>query len=240
MFYGNMVAIWQRNIKRMLAYSSIAQVGYIMIGVLTSMHFFASGASYGVPSAAVRADITNIADPVKGVPWDLPGVLIYMVAYLFMNLGAFAVVVAMEKRLGSDKIQDYTGLMKRSPFMASAFAVFLLSLAGVPPTAGFLGKLFIFGGAIKVGLLGHQELLLIALLGVINSVISAYYYLNVVRLMFFVPSASKKSIKISFAMNAVVAVALAVVLGLVVFASPVSKLASNAIYTTVVNRGNIK
>jgi NADH:ubiquinone oxidoreductase subunit 2 (subunit N) len=88
MFYGNLVAIWQRNIKRMLAYSSIAQVGYMMVGVLAAMHIFNRGGSaLGVPNASVRTDVMG------GSPMDIQGVLIYVMAYLFMNLGAFAVIV---------------------------------------------------------------------------------------------------------------------------------------------------
>ena len=235
MFYGNLVAISQRNIKRMLAYSSIAQVGYLMIGVLTAMHVFTgSGGLYSgprnIPSAAVRADIGGMAT----APWDMQGVLIYVLAYLFMNLGAFAVVVAVGKRIGSDAIESYGGLMKRSPFFAASLTVFMVSLAGVPPTAGFLGKLFIFGGAIRMGA-GHPELFVLAVLGVVNSVISAYYYLNVVRLMFFAPAGSEEEIRGGRAVNAAVAVALVVTLGLIIVAKPLADLTGDAVYTAFIN-----
>ena len=225
MFYGNLVAIPQRNIKRMLAYSSIAQVGYMMIGVLAAMHTFAGReiSLLAGPSAVVRAS-------VNGVPWDLQGVLIYIIAYLFMNLGAFAVVVAVGKRLGSDRIETYAGLIKRSPLYACALAVFLISLAGIPPTAGFLGKLFIFAGAIRAGLAGHPELVVLAVLGVVNSVISAYYYLNVVRLMFFSESKEKTAVQSSFAMNAAIVTLLTLTLAVVVAAKPVSELAWGAVF----------
>ena len=213
MLYGNLVAIPQRNIKRMLAYSSIAQVGYMMVGVLAAMH--------ELPR------FVGLADKEQGASWGMQGVIIYIIAYLFMNLGAFAVVIAVGKRLKSDNIDSYSGLIKRSPFLASALAVFLVSLAGIPPTAGFLGKFFIFGGAIQVGL-AHTELLVLALLGVINSVISVYYYFNVVRLMFFMPADSKQEIRGSFGLNAAVVVALVATLALVVFAKPVTELASKA------------
>lgn len=231
MIYGNTVAIWQRNIKRMLAYSSIAQVGYLMVGVLTAMHYFAGAKGLTIaPDATVHANVR-----ASSAPLDLQGVLIYMAAYLLMNLGAFAVVVAVGKRLESDSISDYCGLMRRSPFFASALTVFLVSLAGVPPTAGFLGKLFIFGGAIMTGLAGHTELIVLATVGVVNSVISAYYYLNVVRLMFFSSSEHKLDIRGSFAMNTTIAVLLILTLGLIVFAWPVSNLTSGAVYTAVLN-----
>jgi NADH-quinone oxidoreductase subunit N len=230
MFYGNLVAIPQRNIKRMLAYSSIAQVGYMMIGVLSAMHTFAgsSGAYSRGPSAALWADIAGAG---SAIPWDMQGVLIYILAYLFMNLGAFAVVVAVGKRLGSDRIESYAGLMKRSPFFASALTVFLVSLAGIPPTAGFLGKFLIFGGAIRTGLAGHPELVALAVLGIANSVISAYYYLNVVRLMFFLPGESEQEVRAGYAVNAVVAVLLFLTLAMVVFARPVSNVTADAVYS---------
>lgn len=236
MFFGNLVAIPQRNIKRMLAYSSIAQVGYMMVGVLTAMHVFAGSyhmfaGSMGIPSAAVRADIGSIAN----APWDMQGVLIYIIAYLFMNLGAFAVVVAVGKRLASDRIESYGGLMKTSPFYACALTVFLISLAGVPPTAGFLGKFFIFGGAIRTGVAGHPELVVLAVLGVINSVISAYYYLNVVRMMFFVQPESEMPIRGGVAANAAVLVTLVPTLLLIAFVQPLANLIRSAVFTTIVN-----
>lgn len=227
MFYGNLVAIPQKNIKRMLAYSSIAQVGYMMIGILAAMHTF-SGVNIfsAVPSAAVRTPAVTS----ETMSWGMQGVLIYILAYLFMNLGAFAVVIAVGKRLESDAIDSYAGLMKRSPFYACALAVFLISLAGIPPTAGFLGKFFLFGGAVSVGMAGHPELLVLAILGVVNSVISVFYYLNVVRLMFFTQPESKYEVRGSFGANAAVLVSLVLTLAIVIFAKPVSDIAAAAVH----------
>ena len=219
MFLGNLIAIPQRNIKRMLAYSSIAQVGYMMVGVLAAMHVFTRQAT---AAGMVRAN-------VAAATWDIQGVIIYMLAYLVMNLGAFSVVVAVGRRLGSDNIDDYAGLMQRSPFFASALTVFLVSLAGVPPTAGFLGKFFVFGSAIRTG---QSELLWLALIGVVNSVISAYYYFNVLRLMFFAKGESAESLRGGFAANTAVAVTLTLTLAMIVFARPVSDLAACAVYAT--------
>lgn len=224
MLWGNLVAIFQRNIKRMLAYSSIAQVGYIMVGVLAEMHVFAQMHSQG---ALVRTTPLGM----DGLPWGMQGVLIFMAAYLLMNLGAFAVVVAVGKRLGSDDIDSYAGLMKRSPFYAASLTVFLASLAGIPPTAGFLGKLFVFGGAVKIGIMGHPELIVLAALGVANSVISVYYYFNVVRLMFFAPGESKPAIRGTVAVNTAIVITLVLTFGMLIFAKPVSDVASRAIYT---------
>lgn len=225
MFWGNLVAIPQRNIKRMMAYSSIAQVGYMMIGVLTEMHIFTRANTHG---AVVRANVPG----GEGLPWGMQGVLIFLIAYLLMNLGAFAVVVAVGKRTGSDNIEDYAGLAKRSPFYAASLAVFFASLAGIPPTAGFLGKLFVFGSAIKIGLMGHPELFVLAALGVVNSVISVYYYFNVVRVMYFVPAETESKIRGATAVNTAVAVTLVLTVAFLLFAKPISKLASEAVYTS--------
>jgi proton-translocating NADH-quinone oxidoreductase chain N len=152
MFTGNLLAIRQSNIKRMLAYSSIAHAGYLLIGVTVAT-----------------------TDPV-----GLQAVLVYAVAYLFMNMGAFAVATYVEQETGSSLLSGFTGLSQRAPLMALAMVVFLLSLVGVPPTAGFVGKLMLFAAAIKTT--GFAWL---AILGIINSVVSVYYYMNVVREMYF-------------------------------------------------------
>ncbi|NCO38285.1 MAG: NADH-quinone oxidoreductase subunit N [Armatimonadetes bacterium CG_4_10_14_3_um_filter_66_18] len=155
MTIGNVVALVQTNIKRMLGYSTIAQVGYMLVGV-----------------AATGPE-----------EWRIPGVLLYLLTYLFMNLGAFAVVITVSNAIESDEIADYSGLFRRAPVACLAFLVFALSLAGLPPMSGFVAKFMIFGAAI------HSGLLWLALVGIANSVISVYYYFNVVRLMFFAKAA---------------------------------------------------
>lgn len=220
MFFGNLVAIPQRNIKRMLAYSSIAQVGYLMIGVVSAVHAFTGEGRllpgvWNLPNALVRTAAGGRS------AWDMQGVVVYLVAYMFMNLGAFAVVAAIGRRMRSDAIDDYAGLMQRSPFLAASLTVFLISLAGVPPTAGFVGKFLIFGGAIQQAGQNHPELAVLAVLGIVNSVISAYYYLNVVRVMFFTPADVRPSFRVSLAMNAVIVVCLIATLGLIAAAGPV-------------------
>lgn len=219
MFFGNMVAIPQTNIKRMLAYSSIAQVGYIMVGVLAMLKEMSPFA----PSTAVVS-----ADKLAGfgTAWASQGVMIYMFAYLAMNLGAFAVAIVVGRCNGSDKIGSYAGLMHRSPFYAVALTVFLISLAGIPPTVGFLGKFFIFAGALKTSAL---ELVILAIIGVVNSVISAYYYLNVVRLMFFGANEDKRPVRGSLFANAAVTVALILTLVTVLFAGPLTGLTTKAL-----------
>lgn len=152
LFLGNLLALPQRNIKRMLAYSSISHAGFILIGV-----------------AAFGGDFGEI------------GLLVYIAAYLFMNLGAFFVASLIGSRLGSDEILDYSGLSQRAPTLAFLMALFMLSLTGIPPLAGFFAKLYVFGAAIEQGLLW------LVVVGVVNSVISLYYYVSVIRAMYLLP-----------------------------------------------------
>ncbi|MBH0204406.1 MAG: NADH-quinone oxidoreductase subunit N [Nitrospira sp.] len=184
MTYANIVAIAQRNIKRLLAYSGIAQVGNVLIGL-------AAGTKMG-----------NDA------------ILFYLLAYLFANLGAFAVVIAVSHAIGSDDIDDYNGLNRRSPFLAFSMLLFLLSLAGVPPLAGFIGKLYIFIAAIKEGLYT------LITVGLINIVISMYYYLIVVKKMYINEPTNPSPVTISGPMKAVVYVGLAGTLVIGIYPQP--------------------
>lgn len=148
MTIGNLVALWQDNVKRLLAYSSIAQAGYMLLGLATI-----SNEGYSA-------------------------VMLYFIVYLFMNLGAFYVAMLISNTLGSENIHDYKGLGRRAPFLSVSMAVFLVSLTGIPPTAGFIGKWMIFLSLINVKMIG------LAVIGVLNSVVSLYYYLRIVRNMF--------------------------------------------------------
>jgi NADH-quinone oxidoreductase subunit N len=161
MVLGNVIALRQTNIKRMLAYSSISQAGFIIIGVI-SLTLDVGSAFLGVN-----------------------GTLFYLFAYLFTNLAAFTAVIALENATGSAEIADYRGLVKRAPIMAGVMLIALLSLAGIPGTGGFLGKFFVFGAAIQMN---DPRTLALAVMGVIMSVVAAFYYLNVVRFMFFEPA----------------------------------------------------
>ena len=149
MIIGNVIALTQGNIKRMLAYSSIAQIGYILLGVVAAT-------SRGVSS-----------------------VVFYTFVYLFANMGAFIVAIAFSNQTGSDEIKDYAGLSRRSPALAAMMAVFMLSLVGIPPLAGFVGKYYLFSAAIEGGLIW------LVVVAVLTSVVSLYYYLGVVRQMYF-------------------------------------------------------
>lgn len=154
MFWGNVAAIAQTNIKRMLAYSSIAHAGYILMAL-------PAAAEVGLARDAVSAS------------------LFYILTYAVSNLGAWGVVLSLEKSEGKGlSIEDYAGLGAKKPGLALAMALFMLSLIGLPPTAGFIGKFYIFRSVVDAGLIG------LALVGVITSLISAYYYLRVVIVMY--------------------------------------------------------
>ena len=149
MVIGNLVALMQTNIKRMLAYSSIAQVGYVFVAL-----------------AAVNG-------------YSIVGMMIFLMAYLFANIGAFMVAIGFSNMTGSDQIDDYAGLIHRNPLVAVMMTIFMLSLVGIPPTAGFLGKYWLFAAAVK------EHIYWLVVVAVLMSVVSLFYYANVVRKMFF-------------------------------------------------------
>ena len=154
MILGNVIAISQTNIKRLLAYSSIAQAGYILMAFVP----------YGNPDVA---------------PVSIAAGLFYLVSYALTNFGAWGVVIALEKSEGRGlEISDYAGLAKKHPALAAAMTVFMLSLIGLPPTLGLVGKIYLFRAVIDGGFYG------LAIIGVLTSLISAYYYLRVVVTMY--------------------------------------------------------
>jgi NADH-quinone oxidoreductase subunit N len=154
MILGNFLAIAQNNIKRLLAYSSIAHAGYILMALVP----------FGQKSVASDA---------------VASALFYLVAYAFTNFGAWAVVISLEQAEGKGlELKDYAGLARKYPALAAAMAIFMLSFTGVPPTLGFLGKFFLFRAVLEGGFVG------LAVLGVLTSLISAYYYLRVVVIMY--------------------------------------------------------
>jgi NADH-quinone oxidoreductase subunit N len=157
MIIGNVAAIRQTNIKRMLAYSSIAQAGYIMIGMLAMNELGTAAMAF------------------------------YVFVYMFANMGAFAIVAIFEDRTGSTQIASYAGLAKSSPFIAASLSVFLLSLAGIPPLGGFLAKYYVFAAAIdRAGADGvNSWLYWVVGVGLLTSVFALYYYANIIKNMFF-------------------------------------------------------
>jgi len=160
MTVGNLMALNQRSVKRMLAYSSVAQAGYVLMGLTAVV-------------ASTAGDLTLLS--MNG----LNGLLIYLFAYLFTNIGAFMVVLAIEDTTGSTDIGAFTNLGQRAPGLAWAMFLFLLSLTGIPLTGGFVGKFYVFGAAVQ-----HEYWWLVGI-ALVNTGIAAFYYLNVVRTMFF-------------------------------------------------------
>ena len=161
MTVGNLAALPQQNVKRLLAYSSIAHGGYLLMGA------------------------------VLLTPEGLQAILFYLIVYLFMNLGAFFVVILIANELGSETIDGYRNLWSRAPFVAVAMAIFLFSLTGIPPFAGFFGKWLLFVAVIK------QELYWLAIVGLLNSVVSLYYYARIVKAMFLETSDETETIPFS-------------------------------------------
>lgn len=163
MTVGNVLALVQSNIKRLLAYSSIAHVGYVLMG-------FAAA-----------------------TPAALSAVLFYLLAYAFMNLGAFVVVIAMGRYAPDDQIGSYAGLARRSPWLGLALAVSLLSLAGLPPLVGFFSKLYLFYAAVGA------DLYWLVLLAVLNSAVSLYYYVRPIHRMYLRDPESEQPVEVGFA-----------------------------------------
>lgn len=204
MIFGNLLALPQRSVKRMLAYSSIAHAGYLLVGVV-------SAATLGAREKA------------------LAGLLFYLAAYSATAIGAFAVVGVLERRArGEDEPRDawdldrFAGLARRHPALAFAMAVCLLSLAGVPPTAGFVGKLYIFKAAVGAELYG------LAILGVLTSALGAFYYLRVVVYMYMRQPEGSEEVSTSPALYLALTAAVGVVVVFGIFADPMVRLAQAA------------
>ena len=182
MFGGNLVAIQQKNFKRLLAYSSIAQAGYILVGV-------AAGTEFGYTA-----------------------VMYYLMVYLLTNLMLFALIGWVEKAAGSADLSSFAGLHKRSPITALAILIGLLSLGGIPPFGGFFAKLLVFGAAVD------SNLAWLAIIGIVNSVISLYYYLRVLKLMYVDEPAgqvARKSPSLEFKIVLVVCITGIIVFGVI-------------------------
>ena len=200
MFLGNVVAIAQSNIKRLLAYSSIAHAGYILMALVP----------YG--NTALNRHIISAA-------------LFYLVAYALTSFGAWAVVIALEKAEGRGlALDDYAGLARKYPLLAASMAVFMLSFTGVPPTLGFMGKFYLFRTVIEGGYLG------LALIAVFTSLISAYYYLRVIVIMYMREGEPVARTEFWVQFTAAITAVLIVLLTLV--AGPLLNLASKAVLFT--------
>jgi len=188
MTLGNIAALTQNNLKRMLAYSSIAHAGYILMG-----------------SVVLTGE-------------GLKSMLVYMFVYLFMNLGAFLVVTIIYNSDRTFEIDDYHGMFKRAPFLAFTMGVFMLSLTGIPPFAGFLGKLYVFAAVINKGLFWF------AVVGTLNAAVAAYYYMRVIKAMVIEEENVKTSpLQISFLNQALLLALLVPNLILIVFWNPIDR-----------------
>jgi NADH-quinone oxidoreductase subunit N len=157
MTVGNLVAIQQKSVKRMLAYSSIAHAGYMMM----ALPLMSESGIYSI--------------------------MMYLTMYLFMNLGAFYVVIYVEGTSGGESFQDFNGLGWKMPFVGGVMTLFMVALTGLPPTAGFIGKFYIFAAVIEAG----SQYYWLAFVGVLNSVISLYYYIRVVKHMYLIGERSE-------------------------------------------------
>ena len=195
MILGNLAALVQSNIKRMLAYSSIAHAGYILMGM------------------------------VAGTAMGAAGILYYLLAYIFTNLGAFAVVTMVGRKGEANiSIDDYRGLGKSHPALALAMSIFLFSLAGIPPTAGFIGKFTIFGAAIASGYIW------LVIIGVLTSAASVFYYFRVVMKMYMeAPEVEPESLKFSPSMALALTLTVMVVLYIGIFPTTYLNLATESV-----------
>lgn len=207
MVLGNVVALAQTSIKRMLAYSSIAQAGFVMIGLI-------AGTDNGFSS-----------------------MIFYLFIYLFMNLGAFTCIILFSLRTGTDQISEYAGLYQKDPLLTLCLSICLLSLGGIPPMAGFFGKIYLFWAGWQAGLYG------LVLLGLITSVISIYYYIRVVKMMVVKePQEMSESVKkyptVNWTLPGMRPLQVAIVTSAVItslagiFSNPLFTLSANSVATT--------
>ncbi len=193
MILGALAAIWQTNIKRLLAYSSIGHVGFALVGL-------AAGSADGVR-----------------------GIVIYMAVYLVMTAGTFACVLAMRQNGRMvEGLSDLAGLSRNAPLMALALAIFMFSMAGIPPLAGFFSKLYVFLAAVDAGLYT------LAVIGVLTSVISAFYYVRIVKIMYFDEPAEAFDKPMGRSLGAIVAISSVLVVGFIAFQAPIVRAAEIA------------
>jgi NADH-quinone oxidoreductase subunit N len=198
MTIGNVLAIQQHNIKRLFGYSSIAQAGNFVVGL-----------------AAISAASGHFQLGASGV-------IFFIAAYAVTNMGAFTAIIAISNRTGSDEIASYAGMGRRSPWLAGALGFCLVSLTGIPPTAGFIAKLYIFSAAI------HSGLVWLAVIAVLNSVVSAFYYLGIVRTMYVDAPPSEERVRATPELSFPLAIATACVLLFGILPEPLLTAATRA------------
>lgn len=196
---GNVMALRQSNVRRMLGYSSIAQAGNFLVG------------------------LAAIAATTDGTQLGASGVVFYLATYAFTNLGAFFAVMAISDRTGSDEIADFRGIARRAPLAALVLTFCLLSLTGLPPTAGFWAKMYIFNAGVQA------DLVWLVLIAVVNTVVSAYYYLGVARQMYLGEPSSEEEIRSPLTTQAVLVAAAAGVFAFFVYPIPLIEAAQRAV-----------
>jgi NADH-quinone oxidoreductase subunit N len=194
---GNFTAIAQKNVKRMLAFSSISHAGFILMALINFNN----------------AEVFPIA---------VSSVLFYLLAFAITSFGSWAVVISLEKKKGKGlELEDYAGLGKKNPMLALAMLIFMLSFTGIPPTIGFAGKFVVFRAVIEGGFYW------LALLGVLTSLVSAFYYLRIVRIMYM--QDGDPDVKADFWVNAVTVVSAVLTVGLLFFSTPLFEMVSNSL-----------
>lgn len=194
--WGNLGALTQTNTKRLLAYSSISHAGYTLLGII----------------AANETGYT--------------GFIIYLLIYTVMNLGVFGCIIALRRHgIAGDRIEDLNGLIKKAPWLTVMMTIFLLSLGGIPPTAGFIGKFYLFAGLIETG---NPWLVRLAILAVLMSAVSLYYYLRFIRAMYIEAETEPTPVKLSPALNTALAVAVLLVMLIGIYPQPVINLTQKA------------
>jgi len=188
MTWGNIAAVTQSNAKRLMAYSSISHAGFLLLGL------------------------------VAGNQTGYVGLIIYLFVYIFMNLGAWGCIIALRReQIPGDQVDDFNGLMQTNPTIAVLMTLFLISLAGIPPTAGFVGKYFLFAGLIETG---NKWLTTLAVIAVVNAAISIYYYARFIKAMFMAPVVERAPLAVSPSMKTALLAAAVMVIAVGVYPSP--------------------
>jgi NADH-quinone oxidoreductase subunit N len=196
MVWGNLGALTQANTKRLLAYSSISHAGYTLLGL--------------------------IAGNLNGYT----GFIIYLFIYTVMNLGVFGCIIALRRRgIAGDRLEDFNGLMRKAPWLTVVMTIFLLSLGGIPPTAGFIGKFYLFAGLIETG---NPWLVRLAVLAVVMSAVSLYYYIRFIRAMYIEPSTEPQPIKLAPSLQVALGVAALLVMLMGIFPQRIIDLTQKA------------
>lgn len=198
---GNWAAVTQQNSKRLLAYSSISNAGYLLLGLVARNEY------------------------------GYTGLIIYLFVYTLMNMGAFGVVISLRRRsIVGDNVDDMTGLAQKAPGLSAMMAIFMLSLGGLPATGGFIGKYFLFGGLIQRGAVDHKNWYIwLAVWGIINTVVSFYYYVRFIKVMYLGDRvADQKPLSLSPALQTALVVALIGILVVGLYPQPFVKVALNA------------